>query len=74
MRLGIDAPKDVPVHREEVYKAIQRERRRPTPVITDVDQSSSEDDPAVADPDRPQEKGCSGIVDRLKKMIGSEGT
>jgi carbon storage regulator len=27
-RIGIDAPKDVPVHRGEVYEAIQRDRRR----------------------------------------------
>lgn len=26
VRLGIDAPRDVPVHRQEVYDAIRRER------------------------------------------------
>ena len=26
VRLGIDAPRDVTVHRQEVYEAIQRER------------------------------------------------
>ena len=27
-RIGIEAPKQVPVHRREVYEAIQREHRR----------------------------------------------
>ena len=35
VRLGIDAPMDVPVHRQEVYEAIQRaggvDRKRPKP-------------------------------------------
>jgi len=28
VRLGIDAPQSIPVHRQEVYDAIQRENRR----------------------------------------------
>ena len=28
VRLGIEAPQDVPVHRREVYEAIQRENNR----------------------------------------------
>ena len=28
VRLGIEAPKDVPVHRQEVYEAIKRENEK----------------------------------------------
>jgi carbon storage regulator len=28
VRLGIEAPNDIPVHRQEVYEAIKRENRK----------------------------------------------
>lgn len=34
--LGIDAPEDVRIHREEVYIAIQREQSRKPPIPTDA--------------------------------------
>lgn len=38
VRLGIDAPADIPVHRQEVYDAIQRENRRASmPPDSDAD-------------------------------------
>lgn len=32
VRLGIDAPQDIPVHRQEVYDAIKRENRKASQV------------------------------------------
>lgn len=32
VRLGIEAPRDIPVHREEVYQAIQKKQDEPAAV------------------------------------------
>ena len=37
VRLGIDAPKEVPVHRKEVYEAMQREKERESNQAADCD-------------------------------------
>lgn len=44
IRLGIVAPKDVPVHREEVYEAIHGVRVPPQPVVVSkVSENASRD-------------------------------
>jgi len=51
VRLGIEAPQSIPVHRQEVYDAIQRENRR----ASQTDPEATRDLRPVQEPKPPRD-------------------
>ena len=47
VRLGVEAPKDVPVHRREVFEAIARGEPIDLPAVTTVENTTEPTDPAA---------------------------
>jgi carbon storage regulator len=47
VRLGVEAPKDVPVHRREVFEAIARGEQADLPAATAAEEASEPTDPAA---------------------------
>ena len=48
VRLGVEAPKDVPVHRREVFEAIARGESADLPAVTTVEETREPTDPAAS--------------------------
>ncbi len=52
VRLGVEAPKEVPVHRQEVFEAIARGETVAESVDTDSSKRTSSDEPVARDQPR----------------------